>query len=91
MLALAVRLWGIAFGLPYDLTADEPHQIVQALKIGIGEGGPLVRMWHTIGKGGLDYILFGEYGVLFVVLWLTGQVAGPREFGLLYLQDPTWF
>jgi hypothetical protein len=42
-------------------------------------------------KGGLDYILFGEYGVLFVVLWLTGQVAGPREFGLLYLQDPTWF
>jgi 4-amino-4-deoxy-L-arabinose transferase-like glycosyltransferase len=91
LLALAVRLWGIAFGLPYDLTADEPHQIVQALKIGIGEGGPLVRMWHTIGKGGLDYILFGEYGVLFVVLWLTGQVAGPREFGLLYLQDPTWF
>jgi 4-amino-4-deoxy-L-arabinose transferase-like glycosyltransferase len=91
VLALAVRLWGIAFGLPYDLTADEPHQIVQALKIGIGEGGPLVRMWHTIGKGGLDYILFGEYGVLFVVLWLTGQVSGPREFGLLYLQDPTWF
>jgi len=86
-----VRLWGIAFGLPYDLTADEPHQILQALKIGIGEGGPLVRMWHTIGKGGLDYILFGEYGVLFVVLWLTGQVAGPKEFGLLYLQDPTWF
>jgi hypothetical protein len=91
LLALAVRLWGIAFGLPYDLTADEPHQILQALKIGIGEGGPLVRMWHTIGKGGLDYILFGEYGALFVVLWLTGQVAGPRDFGLLYLQDPTWF
>ena len=29
--ALALRLWGIDYGLPYDLTADEPHQIVQAL------------------------------------------------------------
>ena len=91
LLAFVLRAWGAAFGLPHDLTADEPHQIVQALKIGAGEGGPLVRMWHTIGKGGLDYILFAEYGVLFLVWWLAGVVAGPREFGLHYLQDPTWF
>jgi 4-amino-4-deoxy-L-arabinose transferase-like glycosyltransferase len=90
-LAVAVRLWGIQFGLPYDLTADEPHQIVQALKIGAGEGGPLVRMWHTIGKGGLDYILFFEYGVLFVVWWLIGRVHESREFALEYLNNPTAF
>ncbi len=90
-LAIALRLWGIAFGLPYDLTADEPHQIVQALRIGAGEGGPLVRMWHTVGKGGLDYILFAEYGVLYVSWWLIGRVHESREFALQYLTDPTAF
>jgi hypothetical protein len=89
--AIAVRLWGIAFGLPYDLTADEPHQIVQALKIGAGEGGPLVRMWHTVGKGGLDYVLFFEYGLLYVCWWLIGRVQESRDFALEYLRDPTAF
>jgi hypothetical protein len=90
-LALMLRLWGITFGLPYDFTADEPHYIVQALKVGAGEGGPLVRIWHTVGKGGLDYLLFIEYGVVFAVLWLAGAVREPRDFALLYLQDPTVF
>lgn len=91
MLALVLRVWGIAFGVPHDLTADEPHYIVQALKVGAGEGGPLLRIWHTIGKGGLDYLLFAEYGVVFAVLWLTGRVSEPRDFALLYLEDPTIF
>jgi hypothetical protein len=90
-IAAAVRLWGIGFGLPYDLTADEPHHIIQALKVGAGSGGPLVRMWHTVGKGGLDYVLFAEYGVLYAVWWLLGRVHGTRDFALAYLQDPTAF
>ncbi|MBK8960347.1 MAG: glycosyltransferase family 39 protein [Proteobacteria bacterium] len=91
LVALAVRVWGTNFGLPYDFTADEPHQIVQALKIGAGEGGPLVQMWHTIGKGGLDYLLFIEYGVLFCVLWLFGKVQSAQDFAFLYLSDPSVF
>ena len=91
LLAIALRLWGISFGLPYDLTADEPHQIVQALKIGAGEGGPLVRMWHTVGKEGLDSILFFEYALLYVVWWLLGRVQESREFAVQYLKDPTAF
>ena len=90
-IAVGLRLWGIAYGLPYDLTADEPHQIVQALKIGTGSGGPLVRMWHTIGKGGLDYLLFFEYSALFAFWWLTGRVDGPQAFALQYLTQPTAF
>ena len=82
LLALIVRVWGTSFGLPYDFTADEPHQILQALKIGAGEGGPLLRMWHTIGKGGLDYLLFIEYGVLFCFWWLTVKVAGCNDFAI---------
>lgn len=89
--ALTVRVWGLTYGLPYDLTADEPHQIVQALKIGAGEGGPLVRMWHTVGKGGLDYLLFFEYGALYAFWLLIGRVHGPNDFALQYLTDPTAF
>ena len=91
LLALAVRAWGANFGLPYDLTADEPHQILQALKIGAGEGGPLVQMWHTVGKGGLDFLLFVEYGLLFLVWWLTGKVGSAHDFAMIYLTDPTAF
>lgn len=89
--ALLLRLWGISFGLPYDLTADEPHQIIQALRIGADGGGPLLRIWHTVGKGGLDYLLFFEYGVLFVFWRLVGRVATARDFALAYLADPTAF
>ena len=91
VLALLVRVWGTSFGLPYDFTADEPHQILQALKIGAGEGGPLVQMWHTIGKGGLDYLLFFEYSLLFCFWWVTGKVGGANDFALAYLTDPSAF
>lgn len=90
-LGLLLRLWGIGFALPYDFTADEPHHIVQALKVGAGEGGPLLRIWHTVGKGGLDYLLFFEYGVLYVVWRISGEVSGPDDFAIRYLVDPTAF
>jgi hypothetical protein len=91
VLALALRLWGIGFALPYDFTADEPHHIVQALRIGAGEGGPLLRIWHTVGKGGLDYLLFFEYGLLFLFWRLTGHISSADDFALRYLEDPTAF
>ncbi len=90
-LAIALRLCGIGFGLPYDLTSDEPHQIVQALKIGAGQGGPLLRMWHTVGKSGLDYLLFLEYAALFGWWRIVGRVADSQAFALQYLTDPTAF
>src|SRR5262245_10048388 len=48
-------------------------------------------MWHTVGKGGLDYLLFVEYGALFAFWWLTGRVDGPNAFALQYLTNPTAF
>ena len=64
-IALGLRLWGINFGLPYDFTPDEVHEIVRALKLGAGE-----YSW-TMGKGGLYYFLFVEYGLLYVFWWIT--------------------
>jgi hypothetical protein len=83
--ALVLRVWGITFGLPYDFTPDEVHEIVRALKLGAGE-----YYWNP-GKGGLYYLLFVEYGFLFVAWWLTGRVSGPTDFALQYVQDPTAF
>ena len=59
VLSFTVRVWGAHFGLPYDFTADEPHQILQALKIGAGEGGPLVRMTYSKNSDG-SVRQFGE-------------------------------
>jgi 4-amino-4-deoxy-L-arabinose transferase-like glycosyltransferase len=84
-LALVLRIWGIGFGLPYDFTPDEVHEIIRALKLGAGE-----YSW-TPGKGGLYLILFIEYGALFGFWWLTGQIDTPTDFALMYLQDPTAF
>jgi len=84
-LALFLRVWGISFGLPYDFTPDEIHEIVRALKLGAGE-----YSW-TPGKGGLYYFLFVEYGLIYVFWRLSGQVSGPEDFAILYLQDPTAF
>ena len=85
VLALGLRTWGISFGLPYDFTPDEVHEIVRALKLGAGE-----YTWMS-GKGGLYYFLFLEYGALFSVWWLTGKVTGPTDFATLFLTDPTAF
>jgi hypothetical protein len=84
-LAFGLRAWGISFGLPYDFTPDEVHEIVRALKLGAGE-----YSWIP-GKGGLYYFLFVEYGVLFTFWWMSGKVSGAEDFAILYLQDPSAF
>ncbi|MGI9235085.1 MAG: glycosyltransferase family 39 protein [Woeseiaceae bacterium] len=84
-IAFVLRVWGIGFGLPYDFTPDELHEIVRALKLGAGE-----YSWSA-GKGGLYYFLFLEYGVLYVYWWITGVVSNPTDFALHYLQDPSAF
>lgn len=83
--ALGLRLWGINFGLPYDFTPDEVHEIVRALKLGAGEFS-----W-TPGKGGLYLFLFVEYGFLYVFWLLFGVVDNPTDFAVRYLQDPSAF
>jgi hypothetical protein len=87
--AAFLRLWGIAFGLPYDgitydaLTIEEIQEVHRALKLGAGE-------YSTVfGKGGLYLILFVEYGVYFVISWALGWVDSGREFAIQVVQDRT--
>ena len=72
VLAAAVRIWGLDFGLPYEgitykvVQIEESQEVMRALKLGAGE-----YSW-SFGKGGLYLLLFVEYGVLFAVSWLAG-------------------
>ena len=89
-LALALRMWGIGFGLPYEityqqLTYEEVKEVHRAFKLAAGE-----YAW-TFGKGGLYYILCLEYAVFYVVSWLLGWVKNTEEFALYALQDRTVF
>ena len=84
-LALGLRVWGIGFGLPYELTYDEVHEILRAFKLGAGE-----YQW-SFGKGGLYILLFFEFGLIYVVSWLMGWVANTREFAIWYVLDPSVF
>lgn len=84
--ALGLRLWGIWFGLPYVFHNDEDFEIVRALQLGAGQYD-----FDRVTKGGYFYLLFVEYGLLFIALLMTGVVDSAAEFGELYIRDPSAF
>lgn len=84
--ALALRLWGIWFGLPYLYGVDEGHEVFRALRLGMGSFD-----FSRVGKGGYFYVLFVEYGIYFIILKLTGIVASAKDFAYRFIQDPWSF
>ena len=84
-IALALRLWGIRFGLPYTYHIDEPFFISGALNLGTG----------IVGKQdavpGLVNILFGEYGTFYVVGRMLKLFSSLSSFEQFYRSDPTAF
>ena len=85
-LAFALRIWGVWFGLPFLFHNDEDFEVIRALQLGAGQFD-----FDRIAKGGYFYVLFVEYGLLFVVLFVTGVVGSANDFAELYLKDPTAF
>ena len=86
LVGLGLRLWGIGFDLPYPTHSHEYHEVHRALRLGMGEFD-----FTRTTKGGYFYLLFLEYSILFVVLFLTGIITSVKEFSLFYLTDPTSF
>jgi hypothetical protein len=84
--ALGLRLWGIWFGLPFSYHPDEYHEVFRALELGSG-GFNLDRT----GKGGYFYLLFVEYGFLFVTLKVAGIVDSAQDFARYFFRDPSSF
>ncbi len=81
-----LRLAGIGSGLPHVVGVDEGFEVHRALKLGAGEID-----FERDAKGGFFYLLFVEYGVYFIWLFLTGQVSSPTEFAQHYTADLTPF
>jgi len=84
-LALALRLWGIGFGLPYAYHVDEPTYVSAALNLGAG----------IIGKQpnptGFSNILFVEYALYFILGKLAGVFGSVADFEAAYRADPSIF
>jgi hypothetical protein len=87
LLALALRLWNNAFGLPDAFEPDEPKIVNHALAFGLGDPNPHYFVYPAFQM----YLLFAVYGVLYVGLRLAGTVASAEGFAVLFLGDPTLF
>jgi 4-amino-4-deoxy-L-arabinose transferase-like glycosyltransferase len=87
VLALAVRLLGINYGLPYVYHPDEALLVNHAVAFGTGDLNP-----HFFGYPSLYmYILFLIYGLSYVIGWLTGVFTSTNDFARLFFNDVTLF
>ena len=87
--ALALRLWGIHYGLPWLFYFhDEPQVVLRALRFGTGDLNPHFFIWPgTL----LLYLAFFAYGGLYVAGLVAGWWHVATEFAAAYFQDPTAF
>lgn len=86
LLGLALRLMYIDFELPNIYTGFEQHEVMRAVRLGMGS-----FEFDRVGKGGLFYLLFVEYGFFFLILKFLGIVVSPHDFALYFLRDPSMF
>ncbi len=86
-LALALRITGIQFGLPYLYHADEPIVVNHALAYGTGDLNPHFFKIPPL----VSYLLFVVYGAAFLTARGVGIFKGVSDFENLFLQDPTFF
>lgn len=87
--ALALRLWGLHYGLPWLFYFhDEPQVVLRALRFGTGDFNPHFFIWPgTL----LLYGAFLAYGGWFVVGKLAGWWSDKTGFAGAYFRDPTAF
>ncbi|MBI4369638.1 MAG: DUF2029 domain-containing protein [Elusimicrobia bacterium] len=85
--ALALRLFGIWFGLPGTFHADEPHHVNLAVYFGSGDLNPHVFKYPTLWM----YFLFFLYGIFFIFWSGFGLARSAQDFAGLFVWDPSWF
>lgn len=83
--ALALRLWGIGFGLPETYHPDEPAYVLQALAIARGLPNGLTFADPPLFK----YVLLAEYAGAYGIDRLLGSAHSAQEFADQFRADPT--
>ena len=71
-----LRVWGIAFGLPFLYHADEPIIVNHALAFGAGDLNPHFFKIPPL----VSYLLFACYGIYYLV----GGFHGITQFQNLF-------
>lgn len=87
ILAAVLRLWGILHGYPYSYYPDEAHFVKRSLAFGSGDLNP-----HWFHKPAFYmYLLFFEYGLIFLVGRIVGYWHSVSDFGIYYIKNPGLF
>lgn len=87
VLAVALRLIGIGYGLPAVFNSDEPHLVNVAVSFGGGSLNPHLFKYPTLWM----YVLFAAYGVYFAFWSGLGQLHSAADFGRYFVWNPTPF
>jgi hypothetical protein len=85
LIALALRVLGLQFGLPAVYNPDEVAIMARALSFAKGTLNPHNFLYPTF----YFYVLFGWVGVYLAFVWITGGVASIAALQELYFTDPT--
>lgn len=86
--ALALRVWGLDFGLPYaDARPDETIVIRQAFGYGTGDLNPHSFLYPSL----YSYVTFAFYGAYACALLVLGRLESLQDIVQRYVVDPTPF
>ena len=87
LIATWTRIWGIWNGYPYSYYGDEIHFVKRSLSFGSGDLNP-----HWFHKPAFFmYLLFFEYGILFVIGKLISLWNNVNGFAIYYINNPGLF
>ena len=85
LLAFALRIVGLQYGLPAVYNPDEVAIMARALSFARGTLNPHNFLYPTL----YFYVLFAWVGVYLAWVWLSGRVASLGALQQLYFTDPT--
>jgi hypothetical protein len=85
LLALALRLIGLQFGLPSVYNPDEVAILARSLSFATGTLNPHNFLYPTF----FFYVLFAWVGAYLAFVWLTGGVDSLGALRRLYFTNPT--
>ena len=85
IIAFALRLYGLQFGLPAVYNPDEVAIMARALSFAKGTLNPHNFLYPTL----YFYVLFAWVGSYLGAIWLVGGVSTVAELQALYFTNPT--
>jgi hypothetical protein len=86
LLALALRAWGLGYGLPHVYNPDEVSILSRALSLGGPKG---LNPGNFVYPSLFLYVLAAAMGACYVVQRLLGQVGSLAAFERAFWQDPS--